>query len=97
MGATNRLFSSEAPLKYFVHALAGVLAALDLEVTIAHRPGACNEWADGLSRDFPASMAQLSLLRRVRVSPETLLRVRTGQHIFPAGAVIHDLQLPVLA
>ena len=95
-GATNRVFSSKAPLKYFVQALAGLLAALDLEVVIAHLPRAMNEWADGLSREFPATLAQFSPKRRIRLSPEVLLRIRTGQRVFPVGAVLHDLKVPVL-
>ena len=90
MGAGNKLFTTKAPLKYFIQSLAGVMASLDLEVVIAHRPGVLNVWADGLSRGFPEVVQLFNPSRRVRLPPAVLVRTRSGQVVFPRGSKVHN-------
>ena len=92
-GAGNKLFTTKVPLKYFIQSLAGVMASLDLEVVISHRPRILNEWADGLSRGFPAVVQLFNPLRRVRLPPAVLVRTRSGFTIFPTDSKVPNLKL----
>ena len=73
-GPTNRLFSSKVPLKYFIQALAGLLAGGRQRVGGRPRPR------------LPRCSGYLLPSRRVRLPPGVLARTRTGQRVFPEGS-----------
>ena len=85
-GAVNRLYSSSAPMKWFVQCFASWCEILNVEVQISHIQGESNIWADGLSRGFPNTLGLFKQERRIQIPVKELLTLQKDGPLIPAEA-----------
>ena len=56
-----------------------------VEASLDYLPGARNDLADGLSRDYDSALSAVRADRRLRVCIREIADVSTGARLWPAG------------
>ena len=85
-GATNKLFTTSKPLKYFVQTLAAWCLTGSIKPVVSHLGGQRNFDADGLSRAKPETMARFSKHTRISHSLQYIWLQQPMARLFPAAA-----------